>query len=215
MARIWPGLSYMCLACDAPVDGLREPPLSDSRYQSTLDAVYVYAVPWSEFPFVPSYPHYPHAARMRRAQRSAPNTSHPAPYTRHPTPYTPHSTPDTLHPTPYTLHPTPYALHPAPYTLHPPPSTLHHIPYTPHPSGAAFRLTVKTFLKLTCWVCGTHMSIRAKRFSLSLHPSLFLSLSLARMNHFGVTPTPKPQNCSSSSLLLSNLELSDTQVYEP
>jgi len=26
---------------------------------STLDAVYVYVVPWSEFPIVPSYPHYP------------------------------------------------------------------------------------------------------------------------------------------------------------
>ena len=30
------------------------------HYQSTLDAVYVYVVPWSEFPIVPSYPHYPH-----------------------------------------------------------------------------------------------------------------------------------------------------------
>ena len=27
--------------------------------QSTLDAVYVYVVPWLEFPTVPSYPHYP------------------------------------------------------------------------------------------------------------------------------------------------------------
>ena len=27
--------------------------------QSTLDAVYVYVVPWSELPIVPSYPHYP------------------------------------------------------------------------------------------------------------------------------------------------------------
>ena len=27
--------------------------------QSNLDAVYVYVVPWSEFPIVPSYPHYP------------------------------------------------------------------------------------------------------------------------------------------------------------
>jgi len=33
--------------------------VSDSHYQSTLDAVYD-AVPWSEFPIVPSYPHYPH-----------------------------------------------------------------------------------------------------------------------------------------------------------
>jgi len=32
----------------------------DFSYQSTLDAVYVYVVPWSEFPIVPSYPHYPH-----------------------------------------------------------------------------------------------------------------------------------------------------------
>jgi len=30
-----------------------------SHYQSSLDAVYVYVVPWSEFPIVPSYPHYP------------------------------------------------------------------------------------------------------------------------------------------------------------
>ena len=34
--------------------------VSDSHYQSTVDAVYVYVVPWSEFPIVPSYPHYPH-----------------------------------------------------------------------------------------------------------------------------------------------------------
>ena len=27
--------------------------------RSTLDAVYVYVVPWSEFPIDPSYPHYP------------------------------------------------------------------------------------------------------------------------------------------------------------
>jgi len=33
--------------------------VSDSHYQSTIDAAYVYAVPWSEFPIVPSYPHYP------------------------------------------------------------------------------------------------------------------------------------------------------------
>ena len=36
--------------------------VSHSHYQSTLDAVYVYVVPWSEFPIVPSYPHYPHGA---------------------------------------------------------------------------------------------------------------------------------------------------------
>ena len=34
--------------------------ISDSHYQSTLDAVYVYVVPWSEFPIVPSYAYYPH-----------------------------------------------------------------------------------------------------------------------------------------------------------
>ena len=43
------------------------PPLwfvvSDSHYRSTLDAVYLNLVPWSEFPIVPPYPHYPHLAR--------------------------------------------------------------------------------------------------------------------------------------------------------
>ena len=34
---------------------------SHSHYQSSLDAVYVYAVPWLEFPIVSSFPHYPHA----------------------------------------------------------------------------------------------------------------------------------------------------------
>ena len=28
-------------------------------YQSTLDAVYLFGVPWLEFPIVLSYPHYP------------------------------------------------------------------------------------------------------------------------------------------------------------
>jgi len=28
----------------------------DSPYQSTLDAVYVFEVPWSDFPIIPSYP---------------------------------------------------------------------------------------------------------------------------------------------------------------
>ena len=31
----------------------------DSDYQSTLDAVYVYVVPWSEFLIVLSHPDYP------------------------------------------------------------------------------------------------------------------------------------------------------------
>ena len=33
--------------------------VSDSHHQSTLDAVYVYVVPWSELHIVPSCPHYP------------------------------------------------------------------------------------------------------------------------------------------------------------
>ena len=41
----------------------------DSHQQSTLDAVYVYEVPWSEFPIVPSYPHYP---RQRGVKSSLP-----------------------------------------------------------------------------------------------------------------------------------------------
>ena len=39
--------------------------VSDSHYQSTLDAVYEYVVPWSEFPIVLSYPHYPHQPSER------------------------------------------------------------------------------------------------------------------------------------------------------
>ena len=35
----------------------------DSPYQSTIDAVYGYVVPWSEFPIVPSYPHCPKFTR--------------------------------------------------------------------------------------------------------------------------------------------------------
>ena len=38
--------------------------VSDSHYQSTLDAVYVYVVSWSEFPIVPSHPHYPHLPQL-------------------------------------------------------------------------------------------------------------------------------------------------------
>ena len=40
--------------------------ISDLHYQSTLDAVYVYVVPWLEFPIVPSYPHYPLTPRFAR-----------------------------------------------------------------------------------------------------------------------------------------------------
>ena len=35
---------------------------SDSDYQSTLDAVYVYVLPWLEFPIVVSYNHFPQGA---------------------------------------------------------------------------------------------------------------------------------------------------------
>ena len=34
----------------------------DSHYHSSLDVVYVYIVPWSEFPIVPSYPQFPQGA---------------------------------------------------------------------------------------------------------------------------------------------------------
>jgi len=39
--------------------------------QSTLDAVYVYVVPWSEFRIVPSYPHYPQAGYPGATGRDA------------------------------------------------------------------------------------------------------------------------------------------------
>ena len=41
------------------IDFLHEGVTADSYYQSTIDAVYVYEVPWSEFPSVPSSPPYP------------------------------------------------------------------------------------------------------------------------------------------------------------
>ena len=44
--------------------------LSDPSYQSTLDAVYVYVVPWSEFSIVPSYPHYPQKKEHNYRKRS-------------------------------------------------------------------------------------------------------------------------------------------------
>jgi len=47
---------------EALVEGLR----ASVSYQSTLDAVYVYEVPWSEFPIIPSYPHYPHPSPRAR-----------------------------------------------------------------------------------------------------------------------------------------------------
>ena len=33
-------------------------------YQSTLDAVYVYVVPWLQFPIAPSYSDYPHSTSL-------------------------------------------------------------------------------------------------------------------------------------------------------
>jgi len=39
--------------------------------QSTLDAVYVYEVPWSEFPIVPSYPHYPQPGKETASREIA------------------------------------------------------------------------------------------------------------------------------------------------
>ena len=42
--------------------------MSDSHYQSTLDAVDVYVVPWSEFPIFPVYPHYPQGLVRKRAR---------------------------------------------------------------------------------------------------------------------------------------------------
>jgi hypothetical protein len=42
------------------------PLLLDPYYQFTLDAVYLYVVPWSELPIVPSYPRYPHQSITRR-----------------------------------------------------------------------------------------------------------------------------------------------------
>ena len=46
---------------------LRPPPVGPPPafgFPLTLDAVYVYVAPWSEFPIVPSYPHYPHCMRL-------------------------------------------------------------------------------------------------------------------------------------------------------
>jgi len=91
------------------------------------------------------------------------------------------STPYTPHTTPYTLHPTPYTLHPTPYTLHPTPYTLSPR-YTP----------------------GVGRAVRENRRRLRAPGRGKLPL-VGRYNY------PKPQTPNSSSLLLSNLELSDTQ----
>ena len=39
-------------------------------FGSTLDAVYVYEVPWSEFPIVPLPPHYPHGGGVAQLARA-------------------------------------------------------------------------------------------------------------------------------------------------
>jgi hypothetical protein len=44
--------------------------VSDSHYQSTLDAVYVYVVPWSQFPIVPSFSDYPHSTSLNAAEQT-------------------------------------------------------------------------------------------------------------------------------------------------
>ena len=46
-----------------------------SHYQSVLAVVYVYVVPWSEFPIVPAYPHYPHPCDLP-LRLSRHNTQH-------------------------------------------------------------------------------------------------------------------------------------------
>ena len=43
---------------------LRGSEVSVAHYQSSLDAVYAYEVPWSEFPTFPSYPHYSHPSQF-------------------------------------------------------------------------------------------------------------------------------------------------------
>ena len=40
-------------------------PMLYTYMSNTLDAVYVYVVPCSKFPVVPSYPDYPHAMLQR------------------------------------------------------------------------------------------------------------------------------------------------------
>ena len=42
---------------------------------STLDAVYVYLVPWSELTIVPSYPHYPQKERGHLENAAGTTTS--------------------------------------------------------------------------------------------------------------------------------------------
>ena len=56
--------------------------VSDFHYQSTLETVYVYVVPWPEFPIVPSYLHYPWPAKLVASndpQSSTLNSKHHTP----------------------------------------------------------------------------------------------------------------------------------------
>jgi len=132
----------------------------------------------------------------------APYTLHPAPHTLHPAPHTLHPAPHTLHPAPHTPHPAPYTLHLAPSTLHPPPYTLHPTPHTLHPSPNALHPTPDTL-----------------QFNPLSWRSLALDEMVTRGNVEELDPTRVinllvPLSASSSSLL-SILELSDAQVYEP
>ena len=133
------------------------------------------------------------------------------PYTLH------HPTPHTLHPTPYTLHLAPYTLHLTPSTLHPPPSTLLPTPYigTYEPVTSIFWPWLQLFSarkSLSCSILqGGGGGAVPRRAPLSSRgravPESCRSPGRTRASF---DPTP-----SSSSLLLSSLELSDTQVYEP
>ena len=64
--------SFSALLFFLPLLSLSPPRLTISRYQSTLDDVYVYVVPWSEFPIVPFYPHHPH--HLPTNSRQSPST---------------------------------------------------------------------------------------------------------------------------------------------
>jgi len=50
--------------------------VSHRHYQSTLDAIYVLVVPWSEFPIVPSCPHYPQGVIPRRERALRESVEH-------------------------------------------------------------------------------------------------------------------------------------------
>ena len=105
--------------------------------------------------------------------------------------------PHTLHPTTHTLHPPPYALHPTPYTPNPTPDTLHLTPYTPHS-------TPYTPHPTPCTLHTTPYTLRARCGGARVREQDPLRRASARC-----------ALSSSSSLLLSSLELSETHVYQP